>query len=246
MKTLKESGLFKNDLDHLILPLIEIDIFESKIDNEKAVVLAFYVFEQDPAKDLEIFIEKSDISLLDTETSPAPTEDGYYVVFIEITRDIELPEIVMSIIDQVNNLTSVEKWQFKSLSDDKIYDLTKENLEQHVILHPSEVPGNKNEVEDELAETIGSILKNGLMESVEFNNDVLQLSGPGIDLSYRLVHVSENQISVPILAPRIGDPLLNERAKLCKVLGPAYMVETVDDGLLISSDNGYIVVEPVD
>lgn len=140
MSVLNESGLQKNDLDYLILPLVEIDAFESKISNKKAVVIAFYVFEKDPAKDLERFIEKSDVDILDTETSPSPTEDGYYVVFVEMNRDQNLPEIVDYLIDQISNLTNVDQWQFKTINDDEIHDLNEENLREYVNLDPAMVP----------------------------------------------------------------------------------------------------------
>ena len=151
MKTLNESGLQRNDLDYLIMPMLDIDTYESKIDNAKAVVVAFYVMEHDPAKDLERFIEKSNIEILDAETSPAPTEDGYYVVFVELDRDDELPEKITDIIEQVDNLTNVDKWQFKTIDNNEIHDLSEESIGRHVNLDPNTVPIAADDAEDELA-----------------------------------------------------------------------------------------------
>src|ERR1700748_2916530 len=80
------EGLRENDLEGLVLPVISIDQFESKIDDD-AIVVAFYVEYRDPAIDLNRFIQKSAVDILDTEVSPAPTEDGYFVVFVELMRD---------------------------------------------------------------------------------------------------------------------------------------------------------------
>src|SRR5690606_30290855 len=93
-KLLKES-LFPGDLKDLIKPVVSIDEFEPKID-PAAIVLAFYAREEDPAFDLSRFIEFGPInSVLDTEVSPAPDEDGFYLVFVEIeAKDIkEIAEI---------------------------------------------------------------------------------------------------------------------------------------------------------
>lgn len=285
MKQLNESGLMSHDLDHLVLPLIEIDTFESKIDNARAVVIAFYVFEQEPAKDLERFVEKGDIRVMDSETSPAPTEDGYYVVFIELPRDRNLPEHVVSIVDSVNNLTNIDQWQFKTVNDDEIYDLTEDSLKEHVNLDPETIPPETDELQDEiddekekeelasdeedtesaeeelgdeevaesltdaeneLLEALKSILKYGLMESVELEQDNIYLTGPGIKLAYKVSYANQTEPSVPIVGLEIGDPLINESAKLARLLGTTYMVETITNGLLVSSQDGYIILNPLD
>lgn len=263
MIKLNESGLLGGDLDFLIVPLIEIDTFESKISNARAIVVAFYVFEEEPAKDLERFIEKGSVSVLDTETSPAPTENGYYVVFVEIKRDKNFPKSLMEIIESANNLTNITEWQFKTLNDEIIYDLTEENLTQQVNLDPKKVPKSENDVKDDLdkelknkkkakkepkdkvAESVATILKNGLMDSVEIIDANLKISGYKADLKYKILNVSESEFSVPIIGLEIGNPLLNESAMLSQVLGPAYIVEAIDDGLLVSGENGYLILQPL-
>lgn len=268
MTQLNEAGLNRGDLNYLVLPLVEIDTFESKISNSKAVVIAFYLFDKDPAKDVEHFIEKGAIEVLDAETSPAPTEDGYYVVFIELDRDEQLPEKLVKIVDSINNITNIDEWQFKTLHDDNIYPLTEDNIKEHVNLDPAMVPPSEEDLKDEaeeeledkvdaeekkaeaeeeeLAETLVPILKNGLMESVELYDNTLRLSGPGINLVYKVVYASKDQPSMPILAPGIGHPAINESAKLARVLGPDYSVEIVDEGLLVSNENGCMLLSLLD
>lgn len=275
MAKLTEAGMVRHDLDHLVLPLVEIDTFESKIDDARAIVIAFYVFEQEPAKDLERFIEKSEIKVMDSETSPAPTEDGYYVVFVELNRDDNFPEFVIRIVEDVDNLTNIKKWQFKTVGSTDIHDLTLDNLREFVNLDPESVPPSDDDVQDELdderekeeletepeaeeeaskeepeeeevAEAIAPILKNGLMESVELDSTIIHLSSPGVRLAYDVVYAGTEQPSVPVLAYQIGHPLINESAKLSRLLGTYYMVETVEDGLLVSCDDGYMILQPLD
>src|SRR6056297_3156277 len=77
------ESLFPGDLENLVSSTISIDEYESKIDPE-AIVLAFFVKSEDPAYDLSRFIEFGPFSyILDTEVSPAPDENGNYLVFVE-------------------------------------------------------------------------------------------------------------------------------------------------------------------
>lgn len=262
MIRLDEGGLMMHDLDHLVLPLLDIDTYESKIDNAKSVVVAFYVFEQEPAKDLERFIEHGDVEILDAETSPAPTEDGYYVVFIEMDRNADLPELMMKMVESINNLTDVDQWQFKVLHDDEIYDLTEENLRDHVNLDPDAVPPSEEDLQDEeeeakseetpeeepesTAESIISIFKNGLMESIRLDGDQISLNSSGSQLRYKVVAHGTDEPSLPIIGLEIGNPLIGESARLSRMLGRSYGVEPIDGGLLVLGPNGHAILEILD
>ena len=43
------EGLTRDALEHLVMPMVTIDEFESKIDDRRVVVTGFYVTDQDPA-----------------------------------------------------------------------------------------------------------------------------------------------------------------------------------------------------
>ena len=133
MKSLLE-GLKKHDLKDLMLPLITIDEYNSKIDNDKMIVVGFYVFEQAAAHDLSNFIERSPYAVIDTDVSPAPTKDGYYVTFVEMSRTPSFPEQLNNILDEVTHLSDIEEWQFTSplLPHDEIETLSDETLQKYV------------------------------------------------------------------------------------------------------------------
>ena len=140
------EGLTRHALEHLVVPMVSIDEYESKIDDRRVIVVGFYVKDQDPARDLSQFIEKSSIRPLDTEVSPAPTDDGYYLVFVEMGRNDEFPKRLVSMTKQLNNLCNTEKWSFKPYGSGKdgVYDLNLDNLREYVNLDPRKV-----EIEDE-------------------------------------------------------------------------------------------------
>jgi hypothetical protein len=147
MRNISE-GLMVGDLNDLVLPLISIDEYESKLatsGNNTAVVIAFFVDDQDPAQDLCGFIQKTHVDIIDTDVSPAPSEDGYYLVFVEILRNKNVLEKIIKLVDSLSNLVNIEKWQFIPYGSEKVYDLTLENLKDHIDTNLPIQPAKTNE-----------------------------------------------------------------------------------------------------
>jgi len=109
-KTIFE-GLRPGDLENLVLPEITVDDFEPKSGSpENIVVVSFYVKDLEPANDLASFIERGAHDIIDTEVSPAPDEDGNYVIFVEMNRDDSLMESFMKILQDVKKIVKIDKW----------------------------------------------------------------------------------------------------------------------------------------
>lgn len=106
------EGLRHGDLEDLVLPFISLDEYESNID-DTAIVVGFYVNEKGAAEDLNRFIQRSSVELLDTQISPAPDSKGYYMVFVELLNNSKLPENVEGILEEVASLTKIENWKMK-------------------------------------------------------------------------------------------------------------------------------------
>lgn len=134
MKKIINEGLKAGDLENMILPLLTIDEYNSKIDNSKNIVVGFYVFEQNAAYDLSNFIERSPYLIQDTDVSPAPTKDGYYLTFAEIQRNPEFPKALDELLQEISLLCKIKNWQFTApnLKEDQICDLSKKHLEQYI------------------------------------------------------------------------------------------------------------------
>lgn len=270
MTKLTEGGLLHNDLDKLVLPLLDIDTFESKIDDSRSIVVAFYVFEPEPARDLDSFISKSSLEIFDTEASPAPTTDGYYVVFVEIERNNQFPKTVMDLVSEVNNLTSNTKWRFKVYGKDGIFELSENNLKTKVNLDPNKVkpssrdtedsidleidtavqPDNKekikNDQEKSLAESAVPLLIDSLAESIHCEGNTITLNSAGISRKYQVIMTECRESRLPIIIPAIGDAILTESLKLSAILGNSYNVNVVNDGILVENHTGYIILCPLD
>jgi hypothetical protein len=259
------EGLEEHDLDFTIMPIISIDEYKSKIDDRKAIVVGFYITENDPAVDLAAFIEKGIVKVLDTDVSPAPTDDGYYLVFIELDRDDKFPEKLLKIIDEIGNITNIKDWEFSPLhsAQDENYPLTIVELRKHINLDPDSVEisdDNDDESNDEVTidddkdnadipatmEQIALFLKHSLVESYTIDSsNVITLEQQGIERIYKVVKIDYDEPDIPILIGSIGDPRLFESSRLQSMLGQNYSVYSSGTHLLVEDDSGYMLLTPL-
>jgi hypothetical protein len=122
-------GLHNNDLDSLVNSIIEIDSYKSKMGNDSDIVtLAFSVLGEEPAKDLENFLEKGYPFVLDADVSSGEQSDGMYKVFVEIERSKRVPEQVLEIADGVSKLTNNKDMRFRYYKNFRSLNLDEENL----------------------------------------------------------------------------------------------------------------------
>src|ERR1700722_8534394 len=95
------EGMRKGDLTDLVLPLISCDEYVSQLDQSECIVFGFYVHDEDAANDLNRYLQKSAMPILDTKVSPAPDQHGYFMVFVELMNNSRLPEIMKSILADI-------------------------------------------------------------------------------------------------------------------------------------------------
>lgn len=238
MSHIIQEGLQKGDLDHMVLPLLTIDQYSSKISDDLCVVVGFYVFEEDAAHDLSNFIERSPYMVRDTDVSPAPTKDGYYVTFIEINRTPEFIDSLLEILSEVTKLTNVKNWQFQSPEPDKekIKELSRETLEKWLDLEPRQ-PKKK-----EIKETF-KFFQHSLLSDVVIENQILSLFRDQAVKSFQIVSISQEmpQGKLSLDESVAAKCLLLERF-LC---GP-YSVAVVDSDLVIEHNSTYLILRELD
>lgn len=125
------EGLKVGDLRDLCVDTISIDQFNSKIDNT-CIVVAFYILYRKPAEDLNKFLQKTAVDIIDTNISPAPTEDGYYVVFVELKRNSKFPQKIVDLINTIKALTNINDWFYRCYNDTTPQEITVENIKSNV------------------------------------------------------------------------------------------------------------------
>jgi hypothetical protein len=128
-----DENLHGGDLKHLVKKVFDIDSHKSKIgEDEDLCVLSFTVDSEDPAKDLENFIEMGFKYVLDADTTPGELDDGKYRVFVEIERTRKIAKQIFEIVEGVKKISGLEDMRFRYFKSFKSQDATLENLENAV------------------------------------------------------------------------------------------------------------------
>lgn len=223
------EGLQEGDLDNLVLPCISVDEYDSKLD-ETAIVVGFYVDFKEPAKDLNRFIQKSPEDLIDTDISPAPDEDGNYMVFLELSRDKNFPTRLVNIVNSLNSLTGNTDWSFRTYGSDKVFPLTVENLKKKVDL---KTPETDSVDQDELEE----FLKPCISDNIIFEDTDIVLSKSFRELRIGVVDFN-NYIAVQEdnklahCAVKLNEAAQGVVTKCMRFFGPGWLVECLNNDLL--------------
>ena len=104
------EGVEHGDLQSLVSSDVSVAEFEPKTGtDDDVVVIGFFCKDEAPAEDIATFIEKSTVNILDTEVSPNPDENGFYLVFVEVENE-NLMQTVFELLDDVSRLTEIEEW----------------------------------------------------------------------------------------------------------------------------------------
>jgi hypothetical protein len=133
------ESLHSKDLRDLVKKVFEIDSYKSKVGNDEDIcVLSFTVDQQDPAKDLENFFEMGYSFILDADCTSGETDDGKYIVFVEIERSRHLGKQIFELIEGVKKVTGLEDMRFRYFKSFKSEPATEEKLS-------AVVPKNRDE-----------------------------------------------------------------------------------------------------
>ena len=225
------EGLVQGSLNHLVQPLLSIDEYESKISDNRAVVVGFFVNDKAPAADLSDFLDGSSLPILDSETSPSPTPDGFYMAFVEIERDKDLPAVIIKMLEDVGNITNVSDWSFQCSGSEDTFPVTIEEITKHVILDPDDMFDDDEETTspDTVAEQ--EFWKAASVNSILLESDTLTFFLSGAAYQYQL---TENNTDNLILVSNHSSA-----TQLQAVIGPAYTVYQADDRLVVEGSQGF-------
>lgn len=170
------EGMRRGDLEDLVLPMISVDEFESKID-DNAVVFGFWVQDSDAAMDLNRFIQKSAVTLLDTEVSPAPDKRGKYFVFFEMMNDKDMAENVKKVLDEVGELTKIKNWQLRIRGREALIPFEIDALQSL---------GDENS-NKQITEGIFEFLRESQLSYAEIKHNVLHIQALGYSHKYNIL-----------------------------------------------------------
>lgn len=190
------EGSLHGELKETILPLITIDEFEPKSGlTDEVIVIGFYVTDEEPAKDLEQFLEKSAFDTLDTEVSPNPNEDGYYIVFVEIERNEKFFETFLKIVEDVENLAGELVWRISTYISDELYDIDDPELPANIVTSSLEYVTQDEYDTKQVTEYFKESWLSTLVAVKQDNNITVTLGSGALSQSFR-VHALDSMDNI--------------------------------------------------
>lgn len=148
-----KEGLEQGDLERLVDPYVTLDEYKSKMgSDDEILVVSFKVDGKNPALDLVNFIEKSYEWIIDADVSSGEMTDGSFIVFVEIERDIELPDHLMKLFDDLKNLTGldVDDWNIEYSKPKKKITLDVDSIRSIVPMTPEEYRNKNKQMKNDI------------------------------------------------------------------------------------------------
>jgi hypothetical protein len=214
-KRILREGLRPMDLEGMVHDLFEIDVYKSKMGDDRDVcVLSFRVKDRMPAVDMMEFIEKGFNFVLDADVSAGENSDGEYHVFVELPRKPKLAEYIKEITQGVRRLTGIKEWYFRYHKSFDRHALDEQIVSKIVPNSPMEYD---NLIEEEKTESIRQFFNKTLMDSLSRENDLITIHKPfNQKIKLRIVDDVNESVSSP---EKVDAASMGEVFWLTKVLG---------------------------
>jgi hypothetical protein len=216
-----------------------IDSHQSKIGNdEDTVVLSFQVRGEDPAKDLENFIEMGFMYVLDADVTPGEGEDGKYQVFVELERTRHVGEQVFEIIEGIKKLADLEDMRFRYFKNFKSQTATLDSLELAI-------PKNRNEyniaTEEHKLQNFSEFFRNSYTDKLIIDESIKFKSTYGTPLVFDIIESgTKTEVYDAIKGPiMLEHKDISEVLFLTKVIGN-YNITKISD-TFIFENSGWAV-----
>ena len=150
MNQILNESLGYLDMEHLIVPIVNIDKYKATVGKDSDVItVSFTVKDENAAEDFVNWFERGYNFVLDADRSPSEVAPHKYLVFVELERKKIPARHIIELIEDVKTLTGlpIDKWSLK-VGDQK-GDASVEFIENTVPLRSTEY---KREHDDELNE----------------------------------------------------------------------------------------------
>jgi hypothetical protein len=160
------------DLKDLVIPTISVDEYQSKLEaGDGAIVFGFYVQDVDAAKDLNRFIQKSPVTILDSEVSEAPDSHGFYLVFVDLENNERTAKDFTALLAEIEPLTDITEWSMHTRDVKGSIEFSEENLRKILSKDTQE----KKPSED--TKNLSEFLRESVLQDARIDGDTLTLVG---------------------------------------------------------------------
>ena len=233
------ESLKAGDLRNLVDKVFGIDGHTSKIGNdEDTVVLSFTVRDEEPAKDLENFVEMGYTFVLDADVTPGEGDDGKYQVFVELERSRHVAEQIFELIEGVEKLTGMDDMRFRYFKSFKSQSATLENLELTV---PKDRNAYKLATEEHRLNNFSEFFKNSYADKMIVDESLQFKSTYGERVKFEIVNSGpKNRVYDSIKGPIMLEHRdISEVLFLTKLIGN-YNITKISD-TFIFENSGWAV-----
>jgi hypothetical protein len=180
------EGLRPNDLEHLVSNIFEIDLYSSKMGEDRDVaVLSFRVTNRSPATDMMEFIEKGYSFVLDSDVSSGEDSRGNYQVFVELPRSRQLPKYIKEVTDGIQRLTGINDWKFRYYKKAASMPFTEEKIMETV---PTDPAAYDNMMEGIRVEGIQRFFSKTYKDNIVIEGNKITIEKPfGVKISFEML-----------------------------------------------------------
>jgi len=234
------ESLRANDLRHFIRKVFEIDSYKSKIgDDDDIVTISFTVTQEEPAKDLEHFIEMGYDYVLDADVSPGETDDGTYKVYFELERTRHAPKQIHEILNGMQKITGIEDFRFRYFKNFKSNDASLENLEAAI---PTDSEGYRTAAEKHNINNYSNFFVNSTSDNISVANE---------SITFKRLYAEPLTFGIIVSGPRyevydaIRGPIMLEHTDIAEVL---YLTKSIGNynitkigNVFVFENNGWAV-----
>lgn len=121
------SSLVKGDLNGILLDLVSIDQYQSKLSDDN-IVVAFTFRILEAANDVRDFIDRGVFGSLDTEVIMTADLSNNYLLLVEFNRDKKFLHYILKLCKYLSLLSDVKKFKFTSYLTTDYVTLNRTNL----------------------------------------------------------------------------------------------------------------------
>jgi hypothetical protein len=240
------EALRQHDLMDLVKKVFEIDSYKSKIGKDEDIcVLTFTVDQQDPAKDLEHFLEMGHNFILDADCTPGELDDGKYRVYVEIERTRHLAEQIFEVIEGIKKITGLGEMRFRYFKSFKSHDATLENLSKIV---PNDKQSYNSATERHSDDNYSNFFSNSYTDKLNVVDESITFQRPYSGaVKFNIINSGNkteiyNSIKGPIV---LEGKNMAEVMFLTKVIGN-YNINKIGNVFIFENKNWAVVLERIE
>jgi hypothetical protein len=218
-----DEGLRHDDLSNLVSNIVSIDEYNSKID-DSAIVIAFHVQDRSAAQDLNRFIQKSYVELLDTDISPAPDTKGFYIVFVELPLNSDIGQAIVNITTDITALANIPKWKMRLRTVNGSVPLDISKIEEVL-----------------LSSKIKEFFQMSELTNFLFEDHIIKVFGKNSTLTFKFNEIVESNYLTDLALCEGAVHMNGDEARMAKILqlmlGNGYDVEYIGENIVVRSYN---------